>query len=674
MPLDYDSVALAALKENVTSDPTAPVPDCYRHLGREWRRSLALTGDRHLQRLNDEQRDLSVFENLDEKHFAHLDYLKDYYEAKQEFLASIGAAMLCLDGNYSVFYKEGNRELLATLKDRGIRMGTCFSEQSVGIFVANIAHHIPFKTIFRIGEENYLDIFCDLVCYARFGIVESSGFSTINIIFLPVELHNQQVHESILYALDVEDLSFKNRFMYPAIEQKINLLEKSLELALDAFLLVNDKGEVVFADALFKKEFWDPGELVRGIPLQEFMPPLKPYLACLKGKTRVPREVFAANGMGTSRFYPIRCQQITEDGHIIGLKLSIVSKQSPRRFKPQAALFTFDDLKGNSRPLTDAKEMGLRAAESPSTVLITGESGTGKEMFAHAIHNASDRKGAPFIPINCGAIPKELIGSELFGHARDSRGGSRKEGSPGKFEQGQGGTVFLDEVAEMPLDMQNALLRFLEDGVILRIGSKKSLKLDVRIIAASNKNLWESVNQGMFRLDLYFRLNVLRIELPPLRNLQDDIGLLMRHFLDSLAERMGKEPLAIDPKVVELFAGYTWPGNLRELRNILERCVNIVDSDRLTLDALPPDIVQLLLANPADQRRAAEHAKKLSTSSYTLPSALPAQYAAIPSYHDFEVGNIRALMLEFKGNKSTVAKKLGISRATLYRKLAEMGY
>ncbi|MDR1013740.1 MAG: sigma 54-interacting transcriptional regulator [Coriobacteriales bacterium] len=670
----YDGKALKALKGALVSDPSAPVPEQHEGLCREWVRSAALIPDRHLQRLEDARRDPHVFERLDAWHYAHLDYLKDYYDTKQDFFDAQGAALLCLDSTYSVFHKSGNPELLARLKGRGIRTGTNFSEQNVGVFVANMAHCVPFETMLRFGEENYLDLFCDMACYARYGFVESTGFATVNVAFLPVGLYSQQVHTSLLYALEVEDLSFKNSFVYPAVSQRMRLLEKSLELSLDAFLLINDEGAVVFADDLFKKEFWDPGEITQGIPLQDFMPELKPCLACLRKGGRAPHEAFIANSSGTSRFYPLQCQQITDDGRVVGLKLSLLGRQSPRQSAAKSAQFTFGDLKGSSPPLIEAKEMGLRAAASPSTVLITGESGTGKEMFAHAIHNASGRKRAPFIPISCGAIPKERIGSELFGYTRGSPAASRRESSPGRFEQANGGTVFLDEVAEMPLDMQKALLRFLEDGVVSRIGSKRSLELDVRIIAASNKNLWECVNQGMFRLDLYFRLNVLRIELPPLRKLQGDLGLLMQHFCDSLCGRLGKQPLSLDPKVVELFAGYSWPGNLRELRNIMERCVNVIDGGCLSLDALPGDIVQTVVAHPFDRRSLAERTERPSAPARTLTSLSPVQYATIPTYHDFEVGNIRALMLEFKGNKSTVAKKLGISRGTLYRKLSEMGY
>lgn len=663
----YDGELIRAQKELALAGEAVAKEEPFAHLSEEWLQSKAAGVDRHATRLDDALRNLKVFDDLDRQHFTHLAYLKEYYNAKKNFFSSQGAALFYLDESLSVFQKGGDRALLTKLKNQGMRIGTVLSEQNVGVFVANQARQTPFVTFIRIGQENYLDLFCDYACYARFGVQEASSFATVNLVLLPLERLTHQVHESICYALNVEDFAFKNRLLYPAIEQRIGLLEKSAHTSPDAFLLVNKRGEVVFADRLFQQEFGRAPAKSSGVPLLSFMPELKDYLPCLKGKAHVPRESFIANKRGESRFYPVNCQHIREDdGSIAGLKITITSPQSVRKGPSKSALFTFDDLKGDSPAFRSAKETAACAAASPSNVLITGESGTGKEMFAQAIHNASTRRNAPFIPINCGAIPKELIGSELFGYEGGAFTGARKEGSPGKFEQANGGTVFLDEIAEMPLDMQSFLLRFLEDGVVSRIGSKKFLKLDVRIIAATNKDLWECVQQNMFRLDLYFRLNVLHLELPSLRDRADDMAMLVEHFLTSISGRLGKDVRVADPDVIELFARYPWPGNLRELRNILERCVNVSETPELSVASMPPDVVKALRAgDTAGARRAG------SEDAY-VPEAPTRRAPASLNYEEYEAEQIRTLMIEHRGNKSLVAQELGISRSTLYRKLQRL--
>ncbi|BAK43876.1 sigma-54-dependent Fis family transcriptional regulator [Eggerthella sp. YY7918] len=661
----YDDATIRSLKERVLAGDTSAKNGSYAHLCDEWIRSAALSVDRHMKSIDESTRNLNIFDDLDRQHFTHLAYLKEYYETRKDFLGSQGAALFYLNEELTVFSKGGDRTLLDELKARGLRLGTVLSEDNVGITAASLARKTPFETFVRIGQENYLDILCDYACYARFGVQESSNFATINVALVPLERLTDQMHKTLCYALSVEDFVFKNRLLYPVIEQRIGLLEKSAHTSPDAFILVNNHGEVVFADRLFQQEFGHAPSSSDGVPLVSFMPELEPYLANLKGRAHVPPEIFVTNKRGESHFYPVNCQHIREDdGSIAGLKITIASQQSGRNEPSKSAMFTFNDLKGNAAAFRSAKETAACAAASPSNVLITGESGTGKEMFAQAIHNASARRKSPFIPINCGAVPKELIGSELFGYEDGAFTGARKGGAPGKFEQANGGTVFLDEIAEMPLDMQSFLLRFLEDGVVSRIGSKKFLKLDVRIIAATNKDLWECVHQNTFRLDLYFRLNVLHLELPSLRDRPGDMEMLVEHFLTNLSVRLDKNITTAAPEVIELFSRYTWPGNLRELRNILERCVNVSTTSELTIDSMPPDVVEMLLGAGSQPTQSASPTREM----------LPPEHALSPelTYEKYEADRIRQLLIEHRGNKSLVARDMGMSRSTLYRKLERM--
>ena len=215
-----------------------------------------------------------------------------------------------------------------------------------------------------------------------------------------------------------------------------------------------------------------------------------------------------------------------------------------------------------------------KIADSKSTVLITGESGTGKEVFAQAIHNYGIRKDEPFIAVNCGAIPRTLIESELFGYEDGAFTGAKKGGNVGKFEIADGGTIFLDEIGEMPIDMQIKLLRVIEEGVITRIGSSIEIPIDVRIIAATNKNLKDEVERGNFRKDLYYRLNVLPIYLPPLRERREDIPEFINYYMEKTSKKLNKQSVNISEEYMKYLIDYDWPGNVRELENVIELMIN----------------------------------------------------------------------------------------------------
>ena len=248
------------------------------------------------------------------------------------------------------------------------------------------------------------------------------------------------------------------------------------------------------------------------------------------------------------------------------------------------AYFTFDDIIGSSPVLQNAISVGRLLATNDSNVLITGESGTGKELFAQAIHNASDRRNGPFLAINCGALPKSLIESELFGYVGNSFTGADKAGRAGKFELANGGTIFLDEIGDMPFDVQAHLLRVIQNREVYRIGSSLPVKINVRIIAATNKNLSEEIKRNTFRLDLYYRLNVFNIYIPPLRERKEDIKLLIDFFIKRYEKDSNKENIHIDNDVYKFLKEKNWPGNVRELENYIERLVYMCNDNRIKID------------------------------------------------------------------------------------------
>jgi len=308
------------------------------------------------------------------------------------------------------------------------------------------------------------------------------------------------------------------------------------------------------------------------------------------------------------------------------------------------AKYAIDNIICESKVMKQLKEITQKVANTTSNVLILGDSGTGKELFAHAIHNNSRRKEAPFIKVNCGAIPFELIESELFGYEEGSFTGAKKGGKIGKFKAADGGTIFLDEIADLPMNMQVKLLRVLQDREIERIGSTVTEKIDVRVIAATNKNLEEMVDKGTFRLDLFYRLNVVNIKIPPLRERKDDIPILANHLLEKISKNEKIQVKGISSKAMEFLENYTWPGNVRELENILERAVNFLDDDtKVMTKHLPPKITGMV---------GIESVRSLKETMEKVEKEVL----------------VNSLILS-KGNKTEAAESLGISRTSLYEKL-----
>jgi len=320
------------------------------------------------------------------------------------------------------------------------------------------------------------------------------------------------------------------------------------------------------------------------------------------------------------------------------------------------AELNFKDIIGNGRTIRTTIEMARIAANNMSNVLLQGESGTGKEIFAQAIHNESTRCKGPFVAVNCGAIPRELVGSELFGYVDGAFTGARRGGKLGKFEMAAGGTLFLDEIGDMPLDQQVVLLRVLQDKLVTRIGDSKEIPVDVRVICATNKNLLREVEKGNFRQDLYYRLNVISIIIPPLCNRREDIGLLVNHYLVKLGVQDNTISNVMNPAVMQYLISYSWPGNVRELQNAIERLAIIADTRHITVADLPHEI-RLSKNNFSSED---EPASDLHESYTRKKKQLIAEQ---------ESEQILTMLRKLRGNLSEVAKAMGFSRTTLYRKL-----
>jgi two-component system response regulator HydG len=305
-------------------------------------------------------------------------------------------------------------------------------------------------------------------------------------------------------------------------------------------------------------------------------------------------------------------------------------------------------LLGSSPPMRKVYDLLSRIADSEATVLVNGESGTGKELVARALHDKSKRASGPFVAVNCAAMPESLLESELFGHAKGAFTDAKAARS-GLFVQAHGGTLFLDEVGEMPLGLQPKLLRALQERVVRPVGGDHEVSFDVRVVAATNRDLEGMVEENRFREDLYYRLNVVQLELPPLRARGGDILLLAQHFIEHFAARGSKRVTGLNEAVAERLMSYSWPGNVRELRNCIERAVAVTVTERLSVEDLPEKI------------RAYRATQQVVVAS--------GEHSELTTLEEVERRYILRVMEEVKGNKSLAAQILGLDRKTLYRKL-----
>ncbi|MCW0939125.1 sigma 54-interacting transcriptional regulator [Pantoea agglomerans] len=332
-----------------------------------------------------------------------------------------------------------------------------------------------------------------------------------------------------------------------------------------------------------------------------------------------------------------------DGGRVLSLRENQRIRAITRRVMGVNASYTFEMIRGHSPPLQQAIHKARVSSRTDSTVLLSGESGTGKELFAQAIHNASPRQHEAFIALNCGAIPRDLVQSELFGYADGAFTGSRRGGSAGKFELADGGTLFLDEIGEMPLEAQTSLLRVLQESEVLRIGAAQPVKVNVRIIVATHCNLPEAVEKNAFRRDLYYRLNVISLEIPPLRDRREDIPELVNIFIQALCTRLKRIPPVVAPDAMACLQSWNWPGNVRELENVIERVVNLSEGLEITRTDLPESLQKVSMNEVAGD----------------MPSSL----------HNLERMHILQIVSEQQGNLRQSAQLLGISRTALYNKL-----
>lgn len=606
-----------------------------------------------------------------------------FYLAESELLSSIGAAIVFTDDHFDVFAIRGNRELKDELRAMNFRFGTNLAESNVGTTALSMSF-FSGQEVWVCGSEHYMRALTKYICVAncsQANFKSTSGVLYPSMIIIPIEKYQEQYRFLFSYILSTHmyrqrSLMNSNYLIYNSI---INLMTEMN--AIHYIALDNDNRIIDLSDGLLNQLSLQYAHVI-GSELRTVFPCLAQTME--EGKLGDSVKMTGCTNIMSPKLgsYYARCVEIRNDGDRIGKVVLMSSvplgmKALPTgnhipatetdavervQMQPQAphrsafsAKYTFNDLCGSCQAFNEAVYRAQRVAKSDSSVLILGESGTGKELFAQAIHNASSRRGHPFVSINCAAMPRELISSELFGYVEGAFTGARKNGAPGKIELANKGTLFLDEIGDMPLDLQVHLLKVLEDKAFTRLGDSKSKTVDIRVIAATNQDLNKLVREGAFRLDLYYRLNVFTLELPPLRGRVSDIPQLTRLFIKQCAQRLDKQVSDISPEALGAFMAYSWPGNLRELRNAVESSVNLAMNEEIMLSDIPTAILRATGIQP----------ENAASNSLLLTELNSAGKRA-------ETEMILELMERYNGNKSMVAEKLGISRPALYRKLKKI--
>lgn len=442
-----------------------------------------------------------------------------------------------------------------------------------------------------------------------------------------------------------------------------DIIETIVENAFEWLVVVDRKGMIIYINHNYCEFLEVNREETIGRHVTEVIENTRMHIVAKTGKeeladlqfikgnymiaNRVPiiknGEVIAAFG---TVFFRDTQEWMKMDSHV----KSLLTRMQPYIQKIDSGVkYTLDDILGESQQIISLKEKVKMVSNSDISILIRGESGTGKELFAHSIHQLSSRSQKPFIKVNCGAIPENLLESELFGYEEGAFTGAKKGGKKGKFQLANGGTLFLDEIGDMPLSMQVKLLRALQDGEIEPIGSTKSTSVDVRIIAATNRPLENMIEEKRFREDLFYRINVVPFSVPPLRERAEDLTLLIAHFIDKVTNRLGKRIAGIERNVMEILKSYSWPGNIRELENVIEAAVHLTKGEQITLDSLPDYLQTQTAIYRFNNKKLKDIVEE--TEKWVLIQSLERN----------------------SDDKVLVGKELGVSRSTLYEKLNKYG-
>ncbi len=558
-----------------------------------------------------------------------MDIIKDYYN---EVMSNINEGIVVID----------KRGIIQIINNAAERLFEIDADNSIGEYILDILSSSKLISIIENGEAEVNKK------EGKF-IVTRKLITQCGEVIGAFEVFHEEVQNNPL--IDVKNEKMVNEEILNTILNTVN----------ECIVVVDENGIITMMSDEYKR--FINCENPEGKHVTEVIENTKLHIVARTGEKKFG-EIQEANG---HKMISMRVP-IIKDGEVVGAigkvmfkdlndfkmlsnKLCLLDKEA-EGYKNELstdpkAIYTFNNIIGSSDKSQEVMGLAKRVAKVDSNVLITGESGTGKELFAHSIHNASKRSLKPFVKINCGAIPAELFESEMFGYEEGAFTGAKKSGRKGKFEYANGGTILLDEIGDMPMNMQVKLLRVIQEKELVKVGGNDAIKVDVRIIASTNKSLEQLINDGKFREDLYYRLDVMHLRLPALRERSEDIEELASKLMIKICKKYNVKAEGISREAIDFLKAYSWPGNIRQLENVIERAVNLLDDDIYIMPKhLPEKIIKSKI-------------KKYSLENNYLKDVV----------ERIEKDIIIECLKDTIGNKKEAAKILGLSRAGLYKKL-----
>lgn len=540
------------------------------------------------------------------------------------------------------------------LAECGIKSGTKWSEESIGVNPLSLG----------LKNRQYLDM-DGSTCFSRF-LVDGCYY------YSPIFLNEGDLFGNLIIAIPADRADPFLRSVAMTIARTIEL-DMFLFHSIDIFVNGDeDSGSVFLREKNGRNEIVIINDQVFKIlglnktdsyhlTLEELilpMPDNREFWSIIHNKRCVSEKAMQL-AVKSGKVYVIiststyKENQFHPDGFTISFSINTKAGKLAPRYTDNNARYTFSDIIGENELMLETVKRSRIASLSDSNILIQGESGVGKDVFAQAIHNASKRSHKPFVAINCAAFSKELIASELFGYESGAFTGAKREGSVGKFEIANHGTLFLDEIGDMPMEVQSVLLRVLEEKTFRKVGGNRLIEVDVRIIAATNKNLKELIEQKLFREDLFYRLSIIRVNIPPLKNRGGDVYLFADYFIRNLCARMGKPDIKLSKSAMDFLGRYSWPGNIRELQNLLEGIISTHEETLIGEKEIHSYLGDYFMENAADER--------------------PSPSISFDIYGIDEKEKFELALRKCRNNKTKAAEYLGLSRSTFYRRMQEFG-
>lgn len=596
-------------------------------------------------------------------HLASNEYLlrlaSPFMDIIYECVTNSGFFILLTDSEGCILRAVGDPEIIAESEKLNMVVGAYMHEKNIGTNAMGtaISENLPIQVT---ASEHFISAYHRWTCSAA-PIYNEAG-TIIGSLNLTGESH--LVHPHTLGLVVAAVRAIENQIIAEKAQEKLNeafdYITSIVESVSAGIVAIDLNGSIKTINNWACSMLSVQKASIIDHAIGEILPHWREIIEQFKrGETWMDMETtFSLNG-NKERYdlsaYPILdCRK-----HLIGVVLVIKGLQKifnlVNKYTGMRAHYNFEDIIGKSSKFTQVIEHAEKISSSTSTVLLMGESGTGKELIAQSIHNASPRRSSVFIAVNCGSLPKTLIESELFGYEEGAFTGSKKGGHAGKFELANGGTIFLDEIGEMPLDLQVILLRVLQEGYVTRIGGSKNITVDVRVIAATKKNLMDEIRKGTFREDLFYRLSVIPLFIPPLRERENDKMILFNYFLKVKSQKLKKPMPEISQAVLEQVQRYHWPGNVREIENYLENIVNFNGKSSFNLFNPNQEMAFGEMSPPAIALGNIRVSHQADNNQKTL--------------EDVEIQTITACFEQFDGNISRISRQLGISRTTLYSKI-----